>query len=329
MKPFWTLAGRHWAPSLPSWEMVATIGHERIAGLVGAGVLREVAIRPFEQVPCPSCRWHARVIWEPAGAVLICEEEMCGQAVEVGAAPYRLSTDANELARRVAEALALEGTPGTGDSIIPLGRRRLGEEMVAFDLCPGPAYAGFEDALYRLARGGPRVRVLLVPDSARIRADALPEIAGVELVWVGLDEVLVIDRDVRADLRALFARRQFPGFTLELPFDGLAIEPGGVSWRGAAVTLKPRALRLLRALATHHPGVAPRAQLWRELFPEEHTRGGEVARGVNPDSLDSRLRQAVAEVRAALGDDVVDNARGGERAGGYRLALGAKQLRAA
>jgi DNA-binding winged helix-turn-helix (wHTH) protein len=94
-----------------------------------------------------------------------------------------------------------------------------------------------------------------------------------------------------------------------------------VSWRGDAVTLKPRALRLLRALARHHPDVVTRAQLWREVFPEEHTRTGDVARGVNPDGLDSRLRQAVAEVRAALGDDVVANARGGERAGGYRLAL--------
>ena len=329
MKPFWTLAGRHWAPSLPSWEMVTAIGHERVARLVAAAVLREVAIRPFEQVPCPACRWNARVIWEAGGAVLICEGEMGCEAVDLGTAPYRLSTDASELARRVAEALSLEGTPGVGDTVVPLGRRRLGEEMVAFDLCPHPGRAGFEDALYRLARSGPRVRVLLVPDSSRIPADALPEIAGVELVWVGLDEVLVVEQGVRADLRALLVRRRFPGFTLEPPFDGLAIEPSGVSWRGSAVTLKPRALRLLRALATHHPGVAPRAQLWKEVFPEEHTRTGEVARGVNPDLLDSRLRQAVAEVRAALGDDVVDNARGGERAGGYRLALAAKQLRAA
>lgn len=329
MKPFWALAGRHWAPSLPSWEMVAAVGHERVGHLVGAGVLREVAIRPFERVPCPACRWDARVIWEPAGAVLICEEEMCGQVVELGPAPYRLSTDGGELVRRVAEALALEGTPGTGETVIPLGRRRLGDEIVAFDLCAHPGRAGFQDALYRLARSGPRVRVLVVPDSARIPADALSEIAGVELVWVGLDEVLVVDRGLRADLRPLLARRQFPGFTVELPFDGLAIEPGGVSWRGAAVPLKPRALRLLRALATHHPAVATRAQLWREVWPEDHTRTGEVARGMNPDLLDSRLRQAVAEVRAALGDDVVDNARGGERAGGYRLALASNQLRAA
>ena len=229
----------------------------------------------------------------------------------------------------MAEALALEGTPGTGEAVIPLGRRRLGEEIVAFDLCVHPDRAGFEDALYRLARRGPRVRVLLVPDSARIPADALSEIAGVELVWVGLDEVLVVNRGLRADLQPLLTRRSFTGFTLELPFDGLVIEPGGVSWRGAAVPLKPRALRLLRALATHHPAVATRAQLWREVWPEDHTRTGEVARGVNPDLLDSRLRQAVAEVRAALGDDAVDNARGGERAGGYRLALAASQLRAA
>lgn len=309
--------------------MVAAVGHERVGHLVAAGVLREVAIRPYERVACPACRWNARVIWEPAGAVLICEEEMCAQAVELGPAPYRLSADPAELGRRVAEALVLEGTPGAGENVIPLGRRRLGEEIVAFDLCQYPGRAAFEDALYRLARTGPRVRVLLVPDSARIPADALPEIAGVELVWVGLDEVLVVDRGLRADLRPLLTKRSFTGFTLEPPFDGLAIEPGGVSWRGAAVRLNPRALRLLRALATHHPAVAPRAQLWREVFPEEHTRTGEVARGVNPDLLDSRLRQAVAEVRAVLGDETVENARGGERAGGYRLALAPKQLRAA
>lgn len=309
--------------------MVAALGHERVERLVGAGLLREVAIRPYERVSCPSCRWNARVIWEPAGAVLICEEEMCSQAVELGPAPYRLSADPAELARRVAEALGLEGVPGMGDSVVPLGRRRLGEEIVAFDLCVRPGARGFEDALYRLARSGPRVRVLLVADSARIPADALAEIAGVELVWVGLDELLLVDRGLRADLRALVARRRFSGFTLELPFDGLVVEAEGVSWRGAALALKPRALRLLRALATHHPGVAPRAQLWREVFPEEHTRTGEVARGVNPDALDSRLRQAVVEVRAALGAGVVENARGGERAGGYRLALAASQLRVA
>jgi DNA-binding winged helix-turn-helix (wHTH) protein len=95
------------------------------------------------------------------------------------------------------------------------------------------------------------------------------------------------------------------------------------------VALKPRARRLLGALVAHHPAVATRAQLWRAVWPEEHTRTGEVARGINPDLLDSRLRQAVAELRAALGDGVVENARGGERAGGYRLAVGAGELRAA
>jgi hypothetical protein len=301
--------------------MVAALGQERVERLIAAGVLHAVAIRPHERVACPACRWHAQVIREPGGAVLVCEEEMCGHTLELGPAPYRLSADPGELARRVAEALTLDGTPGAGEMVVPLGRRRLGEEIVAFDLCVRVGSRGFEDALYRLARGGPRVRVLLVPCSSRIPADALSEIAGVELVWIGLDEVLVVERGFRADLRALLARRTFPGFSLELPFDGLAIEPGGVSWRGDAVTLKPRALRLLRALARHHPDVVTRAQLWREVFPEEHTRTGDVARGVNPDGLDSRLRQAVAEVRAALGDDVVANARGGERAGGYRLAL--------
>lgn len=329
MKAFWSLPGRGWAPSMPSWEMVAALGQDRVDRLRAAGVLHEVAIKPYDHAPCPACRWSARVVWEPAGAVLVCEEELCDHVEELGAAPYRLATNPAELARLVAKALALEGTPGTGDTLIPLGRRRLGDEVVAFDVCARPGVRGFEDALYRLARSGPRVRVLLVPDSARIPADAMPEIAGVELVWVGLDEVIFLDRGLRADLRALLARRSFPGFTVELPFDGLAIEAGGVSWRGAAVPLKPRALRLLRALATHHPAVATRAQLWREVWPEDHTRTGEVARGMNPDLLDSRLRQAVAEVRAALGDDVVDNARGGERAGGYRLALAASQLRAA
>lgn len=329
MKAFWRLAAKGWAPALPSWEMLKVLCAGEVARLMTAGVLHTVAIQPGDRVPCPTCRWHARVIAEPTGCVIICESELPCEDVELGPAPYRLVANARELERRLAEALGLEGTPGTGDGIIPLGWRQFGDESVAFDLCPVVGRKGVEDALYRLARSGPRVRVVLVPDSRFIPGNALPEIAGAELVWLGLDEVVTLDRRLRADLRPLLHRRRFHGFTLDLPFDGLTLDEEGATWQAKPLPLKPRALRLLRSLVKHHPDTASRAQLWREVWPEDHTRTGEIARGVVPELLDSRLRQAVAELRNALGDEVVENARGSEHAGGYRLSLPPKQLRAA
>lgn len=329
MKPFWSLAGRHWLPSLPSWEMEAAIGEERAAKLVATGILREVAIQPYERLACASCRWHARVIWEPQGAVVLCEGEMGCPAVELGKAPYRLVGDERELARRLAEAFVLEGAPGAAGVILPLGKRRIGDELVAVDLSPYPAGAGFEDVLFRLTRTGPRVRVLLVPESARIPADAPTECGATELVWAGLDEVVVIEDRLRVDLRPIVARRTFPGFDVNAGFDGLVVDSGGAWWRGDALPVHGRALRLLRALATRHPSIATKKLLWREVWPEDHTKAGEIARGIAPHQLDSRLRHAVAEIRAALGEAAVENERGGDQDGGYRLALGAGQVRAA
>lgn len=107
------------------------------------------------------------------------------------------------------------------------------------------------------------------------------------------------------------------------------LDEEGATWQAKPLPLKPRALRLLRSLVKHYPDTPSRAQLWREVWPEDHTRTGEIARGVVPELLDSRLRQAVAQLRRALGKEVVENERGSEDDGGYRLALPPKQLRAA
>lgn len=329
MKRFWTLAARHWLPSLPSWEMEAAIGKELVARLVSVGLLAEVAIQPHERVTCVSCRWNALVIREPEGCVVICQGEMECPEVAVGRAPYRLVADERSLARLLAEALALEGTPGASGLLVPLRKRRIGDEAVAVDLCPHPKRVGFEDALFRVTRAGPRVRVLLVSDSARIPADAPTECGATELVWAGLDEVVVIDDRFRVNLRPIVSRRAFSGFDPNAGFAGLLLDGTGAWWHGRALPVQGRALRLLRALAARHPSVASKKLLWREVWPEDHRRAGEIARGIVPHQLDSRLRHAVAEIRAALGEGAVENERGGDQAGGYRLALDAGQVRAA
>lgn len=329
MRAFWTLAARHWLPSLPSWEMVGAIGEECSAKLVAAGILREVAIRPYETVRCPECWANARVIWEAQVAVALCEADRECPVMVLGSAPYRLVADEREFVRLLAEAFALDGAPGAPGPLLPLGKRWIGDELVAVDLCPHPARVGFEDVLFRLTRTGPRVRVLLVPDSGRIPADAPTECGATELVWAGLDEVVVIEDRLRVDLRPIVSRRTFSGFDPNAGFDGLVVDGAGAWWRGKALPVQGRALRLLRALATRHPSIATKKVLWREVWPEDHTRAGEIARGIAPHQLDSRLRHAVAEIRATLGEAAVENERGGDQDGGYRLGLDAGQIRAA
>lgn len=326
MKAFWALAARHWVPSFPSWEMAALLGRERVAGLLAAGLICQVGIAPFERVTCTSCRGDARVVWDGHAAVAICDGDLECPAMELGSAPFRWAAHAGDLARSVATALALEGAPGSGDVVIPLGWRKVGDEVVAFDLCPNPRRRGFEEAFRCLARGGPTVRVMLVPDSARIAGGAPREIGGTEVVWAGLDEVMVVDGGVRADLRPILERRRFTGVVATEQFAGLEVRDDGASWRGVELTLTPRALRLLRVLVERREGGA-RADLWRELWPEDHTRRGELARAVVPEHIDARLRKSVGELRAVLGRDAVVNARGGDRAGGYRLAIAPELVR--
>ena len=97
----------------------------------------------------------------------------------------------------------------------------------------------------------------------------------------------------------------------------------------------PQALRLLRLLAARAGQFVPRRELWRDLWADEHTRDGRLARGTNPDVLDRRLRLLVLELRRALGTlgsqvaSAVENRRGDEDEGGYRLALPPDQVQVA
>ncbi len=325
MKDFWALAARHWAPAFPSWELEAAVGHEAVERLLGASVLRREAMRPWERVVCPECRMNARVLWERGEAVVACEADTeCPFAV-VGATPHRLVVDAGEFARLVAEAFELRGAIG-GGVVAPLGRRCFGDEEVAVDLCPNPRAFEVGDALHRLARGGPRVRVVLAVDSGTVPAAPLAEVAGAELVWAGLDEVIVVGERLTVDYRAILRRRAFARFADAER--GLVVGARGATWRGAAVEMTPRALRLLRVLVAQ-PAGASRAALWRELWPEDHTRAGQLARVMSPLTMDGRLRKCVAELRGALGEEAVVNMRGGEEEGGYRLSVEVERSAAA
>ena len=182
-----------------------------------------------------------------------------------------------------------------------------------------------------VVRGGPPVRVLLTPDSRCIPADAPAEVGGVELVWLGLDEVVRLEGGLRADLDALTSRRVFRGFrSVPAPFAGLSLDGNDATWAGVRVGLEGALLlrRLLGELAARPNQVVTREDLWRSLYPDDFTRNGNLARGVNPEDLNDRLRKLVGKLRIALqsagrggNGPVIDNARGSETVGGYLLAL--------
>jgi hypothetical protein len=103
-----------------------------------------------------------------------------------------------------------------------------------------------------------------------------------------------------------------------------------------AIEGAPLALRLLRALAGTPGSYVSRRELWRVLYPAEHAPSGRVTPGVNPDDLDDRLRAVVGKLRSAfralgnapgLPDDTIENRRGDDKVGGYRLALPAALVR--
>ncbi len=325
MKSFWAFAARHWAPAFPSWELEAALGRDAVERLLAAGILRREAIRPWERVVCPECRMNARVLWERGEAVVACEADTECPFAGVGAAPHRLVVDAGDFARLVAEAFELRGSVGEGP-VIPLGRRCFGDEEVAVDLCPNPRAFGVGDALHRLARGGPRVRVVLAVDSGTIPASPPVDVAGAELVWAGLDEVLLVEERLRVDYRPIARRRAFAGFQVQKR--GLVVGERAATWRGVVVETTPRALKLLRGLS-RNPGGAPRALLWRELWPDDHTRTGQLARGMSPLTMDGRLRKCVLELRAALGEEAVVTLPGSDDLGGYRLAVAVEREAAA
>jgi hypothetical protein len=326
VKGFWSLAAAHWPLSLPRRRLDTAIGPELVTALVDARVLQTGALGEDDEVPCGTCRSPARLVEEPEGLVAVCP---AGCPCEpFGELPERVYVEPVTLARDLARALGTEGVPGPPKPpVVPLGRRSIGEQIVAFDLVGRPARAGTMDMLHRIARNGPAVRVVLVPDARRLGADVPTEIPGAELMWAGLDEVLVVEGGMRVDLGPLLRRRVFPGVVR--PFEGLQLDAAGARWRGQAVALSPAALRLLQALAANPGERRTQLELWRELWPDDHTRTGAFSRGTRPDLFDNRLRRAVTELRKALRgaglEGVVENVpRGG---GGYRLALNPDQVR--
>lgn len=329
------MAGRQWPPAAPAHQLVAALGGDHVHALQRAGVVEAVGLRHFDTVPCSECRHSARVIFEPGGAVAVCTSPDECPDEELGPRPARLVLRPDSFARRLAVALELEGTPGERGIVMALGTRRLGEELVAFDFCASLRYRNAMLMLRRLAMGGPSVRVVLVPDSRVLPADAPTRLGRTELVWAGLDEVLTVGDRLVADLGPILARRAFRGAVYERPFDGLDFGAAGAMWGGRVVLPAARgtAIHLLRVLAERPGEWMSRRELWLRLWPEDHTRDGDFPRGFNPELLDHRLRTAVLEARAALSvvglKSTLNNKRGSDENGGYRLSLAAEQVRAA
>ncbi|MFZ5480656.1 MAG: hypothetical protein ACOZNI_28090 [Myxococcota bacterium] len=335
MNRFWTMAGRQWPPAAPAHQLVASLGGSHVHLLQRSGVLEPVALRHYDTVPCSECRRDARVIFEPGGAVAVCTSANECPDEELGPVPARLVLRPDSFAARLATALELDGTPGQRGPVMALGRRQVGEELVAFDFCAGLRYRDALDVLRRLARGGPSVRVVLVPDARTLPADAPARIGSAQLVWAGLDEVLTVGERLSADLGPILARRTFRGAVYVRPFHGLDFSADGVLWHGRVVVPVTRglAVQLLRVLAENPGEWMSRRELWRRLWHEEHTRDGDIPRGVNPERFDARLRITVAEARAALRgvglEGALENQRGDVARGGYRLSLRPEQVRAA
>lgn len=333
MKAFWSFAGRFWPPAGPTHELVGRLGADTVASLHVAGVLEQVALRPYDTVRCPECWRNARVIFEPTGAVAICTGDFECPDLELGTAPSRSVMRVEGFLERVAKSLELTGSPGRPATVTPLGQRRIGDEDVAFDFCPFPHRPEVPEALAALARRGPSVRVVLVPDSQRLQADSPSEAGDVELLWAGLDEVVRLDGRVSTTLAPILARRRFRGIQVERPFDGLVVAERAATWRGQPALRADDglALRLLLALAERPGEWVLRKDLRRAVWPDEHTRNGELPRGVYAGSLDERLRPVVKKLRDSLLDvglgGVVENNPGNEEKSAYRLRLPAEQVR--
>lgn len=332
---FWTFAGRYWPPARPTHELVAKLGADEVSALHAAGVLEAVALRPYETVRCPECNGDARVISEGANAIAICTGDFLCPDVELGPAPSRSVMRVERFLERLAASLELAGAPGRPAVVTPLGSRQIGDEEVAFDLCSSAERPEATEALATLARRGPRVRVVLVPDSQRLRADMPTDADGVDLVWAGLDEVVRLDGGLTTNLAPILARRRFRGLKADRSFGGLEIGERSITWRGQRVldSEDGRAFRLLRVLAAHPGEWLPRADLRRAIWPDQHTRSGKLARGSSTLKLDEQLRKVVMTLRdslaaAGLSDAVVNNP-GDETKSAYRLMLPVEQVRLA
>jgi hypothetical protein len=334
VKRFWAMAGRQWPPAAPAHHLVAALGFDHVQILQRAGVLEAVALRPHDTVRCSECSRDAQVIFEAGGAVAVCMSPNECPDEELGPRPARLVLRPDPFAARLAAALELEGTPGQQGVVMALGRRHVGDELVAFDFCAGLHYRDALDSLRRLAKSGPAVRVVLVPEARALPADAPERLGRTEIVWAGLDEVLTVGSRLMADLGPILGRRAFRGAVYVRPFHGLDFGADGVLWHGRVVVPAARALavRLLRVLAERPGEWMSRRELWRRLWDEEHTRDGDIPRGANPDLFDSRLRTTVLEVRAARDGagltSALGNKRRSETKGGYRLCLPPEQVRA-
>jgi hypothetical protein len=329
LKAFWELAARHWPISMPRRRFDAAIGGANVDALLAAGLLARGALLEEETVTCLECHGSARLAPEPEGLVAVCLGDMECPVEHFGSQPERVFIEPTAFSRVLARALELEGLPATDGILCPLGRRKLGDELVAFDFVPRPTRAGVVDALHRLARGGPRVRVLLVPSMARVAAAPPAEVGGVDLVWVGLDDLLVVASPLGVDWQALLERRTFAGFSPSVPFAGLSVGPDGLWWGGRRVEDEPTplAMRLLHTLAARPGACIPHAKLWLALWPDKHNRFGNLPKGANPEHFNHGVRVLVSELRERVGAGTIENKRGSAQTGGYLLSLPPEMVR--
>ncbi len=91
------------------------------------------------------------------------------------------------------------------------------------------------------------------------------------------------------------------------------------------------AFRLLHTLAERPGKCVLRKELRRAVWPDEHTRTGELPRGVFVGSFDERLRPIVKKLRDSLLGvglrGVVENTPGNEDKRACRLTLSVEQVR--
>lgn len=196
-------------------------------------------------------------------------------------------TDGTVFGGAVARALAL------GPSRSGLGVLRVAGHEVAFD---GPTFAR-EPALEISVDGSVAVEVSLT--------DLLRPDGG----------------EVHVDLRRLVRRARLPIAVAGALFgraSELVLAEGTVWVRGEEVDLGPRGTVLFQSLARDAGAWVEHRDLQAAVWDDEVTASGRARCGW--PTLDRRLRQLVAELRAALPEGAIEGRRaGGGRPGAYRL----------
>lgn len=286
MRSFWTLAGRAWPADLPERAWASRCPGLSLPHLEREGVLVRRTLRPFEVVECVSCGGLARVARELGAWVGVCEGDLDCPGTPLGPEAVALRVDEAGVLRRLCTTLELAGALDFGEMFVGLGRTRIGHEWVGFEFCRRPSATGLLAELERRVAGESGVRVVLAPATRRIPASAPARVGSVAVLWVGLDEVLTLSPEWAVSLDAITGRRSFSGWVPPAR-PGLVISGKGAEWDGVALPLSPRAMRLLRVLAAAPGEVLPRAALAAAVWPDEHTRTGALARGVNPDDIDA------------------------------------------